>query len=70
MSSFYVGVLTNPLLQQIFPNSLSDTLLVIGFTGCLISLCFEAALSAEYIGTTNHAGLSAGVFFLFLYITL
>ncbi|KIX06601.1 uncharacterized protein Z518_04577 [Rhinocladiella mackenziei CBS 650.93] len=44
-------------------------LLVIGWTGCLVSLCFEAALSAEYIGTTHKAGLSAGVFFLFLYIT-
>ncbi|KAK4944923.1 hypothetical protein LTR10_015842 [Elasticomyces elasticus] len=46
-------------------------LLLIGFTGCLITLCFESAMSALYIGITpmNHAGLSAGVFFLFLYIT-
>lgn len=27
-------------------------------------------MSAQYIGTDKHAGLSAGVFFLFLYITL
>jgi len=44
-------------------------LLLIGFSGCLISLCFEAAMVATYVGTTNHAGLDAGVFFLFLYIT-
>ncbi|KAF4629543.1 hypothetical protein G7Y89_g8598 [Cudoniella acicularis] len=43
-------------------------LLLIGFTGCLICLCFEAAISAEYIGTTHKAGLDAGVFFLFFYI--
>ncbi|KAJ5263938.1 general substrate transporter [Penicillium angulare] len=45
------------------------TSLVIGISGCGISLIFEAALSATYVGTTNHAGLSAGVFFLFLYIS-
>ncbi|KAJ9494968.1 hypothetical protein H2202_009443 [Exophiala xenobiotica] len=45
--------------------------LVIGFSGCLVTLCFEAAMSAEYIGKipANNAGLGAGVFFLFLYIT-
>ncbi|KAJ5080813.1 general substrate transporter [Penicillium angulare] len=45
------------------------TSLVIGISGCGVSLIFEAALSATYVGTTNHAGLSAGVFFLFLFIS-
>lgn len=45
-------------------------ILVIGLSGCLVSLIFEAAMSAQYIGTENHPGLSAGVFFLFLFIAL
>ena len=45
-------------------------LLCIGLTGCLVCLIFEAAIDAEYTGTTNEAGLRAGVFFLFLYISL
>ncbi|CAK7234124.1 hypothetical protein SCUCBS95973_008828 [Sporothrix curviconia] len=47
-------------------------LLLIGFTGCMVSLAIETALDAEYTGVTedrNEAGLRAGVFFLFLYIT-
>lgn len=36
----------------------------------MISLCFESAMVAQYVGTDNKAGLNAGVFFLFLYITL
>jgi hypothetical protein len=44
--------------------------LAIGISGCLVSLIFEATLSARYIGTENTSGLSAGVFFLFLFISL
>ncbi|CAK7204028.1 hypothetical protein SEUCBS139899_006779 [Sporothrix eucalyptigena] len=47
-------------------------LLLIGFTGCMLSLAAETALDAEYTGVTegrNEAGLRAGVFFMFLYIT-
>ena len=40
---------------------------VIGCVGCLVSLSVEAAMQALYIGTTNKAGLSAGVFFFFLF---
>ncbi|KAI9870980.1 MAG: hypothetical protein M1830_003560, partial [Pleopsidium flavum] len=46
-----------------------DDALVIGLIGCLCCLCFEAALDAQYTGTTNASGLRAGVFFLFLYIS-
>lgn len=45
-------------------------LLVIGLSECLVSLICEAAISAQYIGTENDPGLSAGVFFLFLFIAL
>lgn len=45
--------------------------LVIGFTGCLICLCCESAMVAEFATTlTNEAGLRAGVFFLFFFVTL
>lgn len=43
---------------------------MIGLLGCLVSLVFEAAIVAKYTSTSNEAGLRAGVFFLFLYITL
>lgn len=43
---------------------------VIGLFGCLGSLICEAAMVAQYSGTANSGGLRAGVFFLFLYITL
>jgi hypothetical protein len=36
----------------------------------MVCLCFETALSAEYIGSNHTAGLSAGVFFLFAYVAL
>ncbi|KAJ5988017.1 hypothetical protein N7481_003227 [Penicillium waksmanii] len=43
-------------------------LFLIGFSGCLISLIFETVMVARYTGSTNKAGLRAGVFFLFIYI--
>ncbi len=39
----------------------------------MVSLAIESALDAVYTGPTdspNEAGLRAGVFFMFLYITL
>ena len=44
------------------------TFLLIGATGCTISLIFLCALSATYLGTTYEPGLSATVFFIWLYI--
>ncbi|EXJ66192.1 uncharacterized protein A1O5_10808 [Cladophialophora psammophila CBS 110553] len=44
-------------------------LLLIGTTGCLMCLIFEAALTATYLGGTSKAGLNACVFFIWLYIT-
>lgn len=43
---------------------------VVGLLGCVVCLCIESALVAEYAGSTNQAGLGAGVFFLFAFITL
>ncbi|OQV09528.1 hypothetical protein CLAIMM_13641 [Cladophialophora immunda] len=44
-------------------------LMLIGFTGCLICLCCETAMDASFSNTTNRAGLRAGVFFLFFFVT-
>ncbi|KAL4926600.1 general substrate transporter [Aspergillus undulatus] len=44
------------------------TLLLIGAIGTLVSCIFLCALSAEYLGSTNQAGLKAAVFFCFFYI--
>ncbi|OAA59741.1 General substrate transporter [Niveomyces insectorum RCEF 264] len=44
-------------------------LLLIGITGCMVSLIFEAAIDAQYTGSDNEPALRAGVFFMFLYIT-
>ncbi|OQU93801.1 hypothetical protein CLAIMM_00268 [Cladophialophora immunda] len=44
-------------------------LLLAGLTGCMLSVCLETAMIAEYAGTTNKAGLSMGVFFSFCFIS-
>lgn len=43
-------------------------LLIIGAIGCLVSIIFLCALTAEYFGTNHTAGLKAGVFFVFFFI--
>lgn len=44
------------------------TFLLIGASGCVTSLIFEAALTAQFLGTSNLAGQRAAVFFIFFYI--
>lgn len=44
--------------------------IVIGLSGCMVSLICEAALAARFAGGQNEAGLRAGIFFMFLFITL
>lgn len=44
------------------------TYLLIGTVGCIVSLVFLCALSAEYLDTSNMPGLRAAVFFMFFYI--
>ena len=42
--------------------------LLVGTTGCLVSLIFECALQAKYTGTSNTAGQKAAIFFIYLFI--
>jgi len=42
--------------------------MLIGSTGCVVSVIFLCALTAEFLGTSNTAGLRAAVFFIFFYI--
>ncbi|KAL2814141.1 general substrate transporter [Aspergillus granulosus] len=42
--------------------------LLIGATGCTISIIFLCALTAEYLDTTNTPALRVAVFFIFFYI--
>ncbi|KAK3081688.1 hypothetical protein LTS18_003870 [Coniosporium uncinatum] len=42
--------------------------LLTGACGCVVSLIFLAALTAQFLGTSNTAGLNAAVFFIFFYI--
>lgn len=44
------------------------TFLLTGSIGCTISLIFLCAMTAEFVNTTNIAGLRAAVFFVFFYI--
>ncbi|EXJ86934.1 hypothetical protein A1O3_03888 [Capronia epimyces CBS 606.96] len=44
------------------------TLLLIGAIAILVCLCFNTALQAEYLGTSNRAGQRASIFFIFLMI--
>lgn len=42
--------------------------LLTGLGGIIVTLCFECALQAQYLSSTNAAGQRAAVFFLFLFI--
>lgn len=44
-------------------------LFIIGLTGCMLSVCLETAMIAQFAGTTNKTGLSFGVFFSFCFIS-
>lgn len=44
------------------------TCLLIGSIGCLVSTICLSALTAQFLGTDNTAGLRAGVFFVFFFI--
>lgn len=44
------------------------TFLLIGATGVTVSLIFLCALTAEFLNTTNTAGLNAAVFFIWFFI--
>ncbi|KAL9053900.1 MAG: hypothetical protein Q9162_004473 [Coniocarpon cinnabarinum] len=42
--------------------------LIVGSTGCTVSLIFLCAMTASFLDTTNKAGLRAAVFFVFFYL--
>ena len=42
--------------------------MLIGSIGCTTCVTFLCALTAEFLNTTNTAGLNAAVFFIFFYI--
>lgn len=44
------------------------TFLLTGLAGIVVTLSCEAAMQAQYIGTTNTAGQKAAIFFIFLFI--
>lgn len=44
-------------------------LLIIGLTGCMISLSLQTAMTAQFAGTSNTTGNSMGVFFIFTFIS-
>lgn len=44
------------------------TYLLLGTVGCIVSLIFLCALSAEYLNTSHLPGLRAAVFFMFFFI--
>ncbi|KAK5135835.1 hypothetical protein LTR08_004483 [Meristemomyces frigidus] len=44
------------------------TFLMVGAMGCTTALIFLCALTAAFVGTTNSAGLSGAVFFIWFYI--
>ena len=43
-------------------------LLLTGLAGCTVANIFECALLAQYLGTTNKAGLDAAIFFIFFFV--
>jgi MFS family permease len=44
------------------------TFMMIGLAGCMVANILEAALQAEYLGTTNVAGQKAAIFAIFFFI--
>lgn len=44
------------------------TFLLIGATGTVVAMIFLAAMTASFLGTTNTAGLNAGIFFIWFFI--
>ncbi|KAK3717672.1 hypothetical protein LTR37_005739 [Vermiconidia calcicola] len=43
--------------------------IIYGLAGCVVMMCLETAMVAEYAGTDNRAGNAMGVLFLFLFVT-
>ncbi|KAJ5738508.1 hypothetical protein N7493_001663 [Penicillium malachiteum] len=70
LSGIYVtiGALGNYVNSLLIDRVGRKPLFIIGLSGMMVSLIFEAALWAQYAGSANHPGLSAALFFIFLHL--
>ncbi|KAL4805228.1 general substrate transporter [Aspergillus unguis] len=70
LSAIYVtlGAFANYISSLLIDRLGRRALFLVGLSGMLISLICEAALWAKYAGTTDRAGLSAALFFIFLHL--
>ncbi|EIW82728.1 general substrate transporter [Coniophora puteana RWD-64-598 SS2] len=70
LGALYVTIATlcNLLASFIMDRVGRIRLLLMGLTGCTISLALQCAMEANYVGTTNHVGNSLGIFFIFCFI--
>lgn len=69
---FQCGYITTAVVFAIVGSLLVDRigrrmLLLIGLSGCVISLAIESAIVALYTGTSNKAGLAVGVAALYIF---
>lgn len=63
-----VGVLGNLIGALIMDFTGRRPLLLFGVSGCCVSLILEAAMVANFAGTTNKAGLRMGVAAAYLFL--
>ncbi|KAH7910574.1 general substrate transporter [Hygrophoropsis aurantiaca] len=70
LGALYVTVATaaNFLASVLMDHVGRVRLLIIGLTGCMLSLSFECAMEAQFAGTSNRTGNAFGVFFIFTFI--
>ncbi|EIW82727.1 general substrate transporter [Coniophora puteana RWD-64-598 SS2] len=70
LGALYVTVATaaNFLASFIMDYVGRVRLLIIGLTGCMVSLSLLSAMEAQFAGTTNRVGNSLGVLFVFTFI--
>ncbi|KAJ5419999.1 hypothetical protein N7465_002518 [Penicillium sp. CMV-2018d] len=63
-----IGIFLNALSAVLMDRVGRVKLMIIGYIGCAFVLMMMAIMLSQYQGTTNSAGLSAAVFFIFLHI--
>jgi hypothetical protein len=61
----FISVLISFFIVDRFPR---NVILASGMIAVSIPLACEAAMTAHFVGTSNQAGLAAGVAFLYIYI--
>ncbi|KAH7921398.1 general substrate transporter [Leucogyrophana mollusca] len=70
LGALYVTVATgaNFLASVLMDHVGRVRLLIIGLTGCMLSLSLECAMEARFEGTSDRVGNALGVFFVFTFI--